>query len=68
MSVKKDMYLEQVVIENDNGLPALLREVADYVELNNLVLWDLLIEPESDDDGFMHARLILNGFRDILKG
>ena len=68
MSVKKGMYLEQVVIKNDNGLPALLREVADYVELKNLVLWDLLIEPESDDDGFVYARLILDGFRNISKG
>ena len=63
MSSKKGMYLEQAVIQNENGLPSLLREVADYVEKNNLELWDLLIETQSDDeDSNLGARLIIAGF------
>ena len=63
MSSKKGMYLEQVVILNGNGLPSLLREVADYVEQNNLELWDLLIDTQPDDyDSDLGARLIISGF------
>lgn len=63
MSSKKGMYLEQVVILNGNGLPSLLREVADYVEQNNLELWNLFIDTQpDDDDSDLGARLILSGF------
>lgn len=63
MSHKKGMYLEQVVIMNENGLPSLLREVADYIEQNNLELWDLSIDTQPDDeDSDLGARLILAGF------
>ena len=63
MSIKKGMYLEQIVIKNENGLPSLLREVADYIEQNNLDLWDLFIDTQVEDESSdLFARLILSGF------
>lgn len=63
MSHKKGMYLEQVVIMNENDLPSLLREVADYIEQNKLELWDLLIDTQPEDENSdLSARLILAGF------
>lgn len=63
MSSKKGMYLEQIVIKNENGLPSLLREVADYIEQNNLDLWDCFIDTQPEDESSdLFARLILSGF------
>ena len=61
MSIKRDMYLEQVVIKNKD-LPSLLREVADWVEKENVSLWDVFIDSECDESGEIFARLIISGF------
>lgn len=67
MLITKNLYLEQVVIKNTGSLPALLRQVADYIEQNKLELWELLVdtEPEDTRDEALYARLILKGFIDI---
>lgn len=63
MAVKKGMYLEQIVVSNENGLPELLREVADYIEKNNLDLWEILINTELEEGNKnLYARLIPSGF------
>jgi len=64
MEIGEKLYLQQIVISSEDGLPSLLRDVADYIEQNKLELWDLLIdtEPDDNDSNKIYARLILHGF------